>query len=101
MLEEVENEAEIVFPAADGGIIENKGLDVDDNVTDGAVQPFEIVEADIAVNGRVFKATSDDICPLMRLCWYNMFWEGGCSTLTGRDLNFIVEMFCILHNTIM
>ena len=68
MLEEVENEAEIVFPAADGGIIENKGLDVDDNVTDGAVQPFEIVEADIAVNGRVFKATSDDICPLMRLC---------------------------------
>ena len=90
---EVTKEDEALFTTADGGIIENKGLVVAERAVDCVdhVLEFEDIGKEDSESGFKFGnsvgscekegivASSRGIC------------AGGCSTFTGRDLNFMLN----------
>ena len=90
---EVTNEDDTLFATADGGIIENKGLVVAERAVDCVdhVLEFEDIGKEDSESGFKFGnsvgscekegivASSRGIC------------AGGCSTFTGRDLNFMLN----------
>lgn len=62
---EVMNDDETLFPAAEGGIIENSELVAGDNDRDGAAQVLELVDAETEGTGSVLiPAPSDGICAI-------------------------------------
>lgn len=66
---EVTNEEQTLFPAAEGGIMENNGLVAGGSVRDGVVQVFEFVDVVTEATGNVFRpAISDGICELSDIC---------------------------------
>ena len=89
---EVTKDVETLFPTTDGGIIENNGLEVAVSVVGGVDQEFEFEDIGKEDPDWMFKpGNSGGICGTEGItCPYKGFWEGGCSTFTGRDLNFIV-----------
>ena len=99
---EVINDVEALVTTADGGIIENSGLVVAESVVfvvDQLLVEFEDIGK--AKPGREFKdAKSVGSCGREGIvCSYNGFSEGGCSTLTGRDLNFILSISIVKITT--
>ena len=99
---EVIYDVEALLTTADGGIIENSGLVVAESVVfvvDQLLVEFEDIGK--AKPGREFKdAKSVGSCGREGIvCSYNGFSEGGCSTLTGRDLNFILSMSMLRTTT--
>ena len=92
---EVINDVEVLLTTADGGIIENSGLVVAESVVFVVDQLFvEFEDIGKEKPEREFKdAKSVGSCGREGIvCSYNGFSEGGCSTLTGRDLNFILSI---------
>ena len=99
---EVIYDVEALLTTADGGIIENSGLVVAESVVfvvDQLLVEFEDIGK--AKPGREFKdAKSVGSCGREGIvCSYNGFSEGGCSTLTGRDLNFILSISIVKTTT--
>ena len=90
---EVTKDVETLFPMTDGGIIENNGLEVAESVAGGVDQELEFEVTGKDAPERPFKLGSSGGCcgPEGIACSYKGFCEGGCSTLTGRDLNFIAK----------
>ena len=90
---EVTNEDEALFTTADGGIIENKGLVVAERAVDCVDQVFEFEdkgngdpESGFKFGNSVGSCEREGIVGSSRgIC------AGGCSTFTGRDLNFILN----------
>ena len=90
---EVTNEDEALFTTADGGIIENKGLVDAERGVDCVDQVPEFEDIGKGGPERAFKlGNSVGSCEIEGIVGSSRgICAGGCSTFTGRDLNFILN----------
>ena len=90
---EVTNEDDTLFTTADGGIIENKGLVVAESAVDCVDHVPEFEDMGKGDPERAFKlGNSVGNCEREGIVGSSRgICTGGCSTFTGRDLNFMLN----------